>query len=211
MLSPNAPLENLRGRPRSGSLMKVEEVATDSFEDQSAYVNINAEWVNRKGAWLIHLVLIIVGKIFIDSLPGMTQETSWTIVNLAYLTLSYLMFHWVTGIPFHPDQNGGAYDDLTLWEQIDGGAQYTPTKKWLMCVPIGLFLASTHYTHYDPWVFAINFTALVLTLFPKLPVLHRQRFRFMVEEERSGMITPASGVATPVDGSRTPGRRNSTD
>lgn len=49
MLSPTAPLENLRGRPRSGSLMKVEEVATDSFEDQSAYVNINAEWVNRKG------------------------------------------------------------------------------------------------------------------------------------------------------------------
>lgn len=33
---------------------------------------------------------------------------------------------------------GGAYDELTLWEQIDMGAQYTPAKKWLTSVPIGL-------------------------------------------------------------------------
>ena len=33
---------------------------------------------------------------------------------------------------------GGAYDELTLWEQIDNGAQYTPAKKWLTSVPIGL-------------------------------------------------------------------------
>jgi hypothetical protein len=35
---------------------------------------------------------------------------------------------------------GGAYDDLTLWEQIDGGAQYTPARKWLTSVPIGLYV-----------------------------------------------------------------------
>ena len=52
--------------------------------------------------------------------------------------VSYLMFHWVTGIPFGSDLHGGAYDDLTLWEQIDDGAQYTPAKKWLLSVPIGL-------------------------------------------------------------------------
>ena len=52
------------------------------------------------------------------------------------------MFHYVTGVPFDPDQNGGAYDDLTLWEQIDGGAQYTPAKKWLFCTPIALYVAS---------------------------------------------------------------------
>ena len=36
--------------------------------------------------------------------------------------------------------SGGAYDDLTLWEQIDSGAQYTPAKKWLTSVPILLFV-----------------------------------------------------------------------
>jgi len=191
----------LRTRPRSGSIVKVEQVGDGSLEevlDRSAYVNINADWVNAKGAWLIHVVLICLGKLIIDTVPGMTHEISWTLVNLFYLALSYLMFHWVTGIPFENDLHGGAYDDLTLWEQIDDGAQYTPAKKWLFIVPITLFLASTHYTNYNPWLFAVNITALVFVLIPKLPQLHRQRVRFM-QDEPSGMATPvfSSGASTP--------------
>jgi hypothetical protein len=185
----------LKGRARSSSIVKVEEVGGDSLEedlDRSAYTNINSDWVNRKGAWLIHPVLILAGKVLVDTLPGVHQEASWTIVNLSYLLISYVMFHWVTGIPFHPDLHGGVYDDLTLWEQIDEGAQYTPAKKWLFCTPIALFLVSTHYTNYNPWLFAINFTALVLVLFPKLPQLHRQRFRFLPPPE------DVSGFATPI-------------
>ena len=89
----------------------------------------------------------------IDTIPGMRQDISWFLVNLTYLSvcrstfalpqhahcptqLTYLMFHWVTGIPFQSDLHGGVYDELTLWEQIDQGAQYTPAKKWLMVVPI---------------------------------------------------------------------------
>lgn len=100
------------------------------------------------------------------------------------------MFHWATGIPFHNELHSGAYDELTLWEQIDEGAQYTPAKKWLFCMPISLcvsvvnsemyfltilmtysFLLSTHYTHYNPWLFAINLTALIFVLLPKLPMV----------------------------------------
>lgn len=97
------------------------------------------------------------------------------------------MFHYVTGVPFESETHGGAYDDLTMWEQIDEGAQYTPAKKWLVCTPIVLFvdhafpvpltlvylhdrfLVSTHYTNYHPWAFAINFSALVFVLLAKLP------------------------------------------
>jgi len=186
-------------RARSSSIVKIEEVGgnTNELLDQGAYSNINAQWVNLKGAWLIHPLLIIAGKIFVDAIPGVSQEMSWTIVNLAYLALSYLMFHYVTGIPFHADLHGGAYDDLTLWEQIDAGAQYTPAKKWLFCTPIALFLISTHYTRYDPWLFAVNFSALVFVLFPKLPQLHRHRIRLMASEDT------VSGVATPL-GPHTP-------
>ncbi|TCD70011.1 hypothetical protein EIP91_005261 [Steccherinum ochraceum] len=201
------------GRARSSSIVKVEEVGHDSQEqdlDQGVYDNVNAEWVNRKGAWLIHPVLIIAGKIVVDTIPGMRQEVSWLIVNLCYLGLSYLMFHYVTGIPFQSDLHSGAYDDLTLWEQIDDGAHYTPAKKWLFCVPVALFLASTHYTHYNPWLFAINITALIFVLLPKLPQtlpphqLHRQRLRFMVvQDETSGMATPVT-PGFPRSGSLTP-------
>ena len=163
---------------------------------------------------MIHVVLIAAGKVLIDVIPGVTQNISWTAVNLCYLAVrslrrhltsptvptatdtttlqcSYLMFHWVTGIPFGSELHGGAYDDLTLWEQIDGGAQNTPSRKWLFSVPVGLcvflfspvpqaltrpqtrnsFLLSTHYTNYNPWLFAINLSALIFVLVPKLPMV----------------------------------------
>lgn len=77
------------------------------------------------------------------------------------------MFHWVRGIPF--EFNAGAYDNLNMWEQIDNGDQYTPAKKFLLCVPICLFLLSTHYTHYDITYFVINFLATLGVVLPKLP------------------------------------------
>ncbi|ORX37196.1 ORMDL family-domain-containing protein [Kockovaella imperatae] len=173
-----------KGRARSSSLMTVTEVGGNETENVVDRLGVgsneNAAWVNAPGAWLIHPVLILVAKLLIDAIPGMTQDVSWTIVNLGYMAASFLMFHHVTGVPFEAAlSTGGAYDDLTLWEQIDAGAQYTPAKKWLTSVPIGLFLISTHYTRYDYVLFALNFAATVFVLFPKLPVLHRLRFHFL--------------------------------
>lgn len=43
---------DIKGRRRSGSIVKVEEVGgrTEELLDRSAYLNINANWVNAKGA-----------------------------------------------------------------------------------------------------------------------------------------------------------------
>ncbi|TID17388.1 ORMDL domain-containing protein [Venturia nashicola] len=175
----------------------------EQLSDQSALPNLNAEWVNAKGtahnehptgmgrrpravknelvsrigAWLIHPVLIFCLKIVFDIVPGISQETSWTLTNLTYMAASYLMFHWVRGIPF--DFNAGAYDNLNMWEQIDNGDQYTPAKKYLMSVPIVLFLVSTHYTHYDLKMFILNLVATILITLPKLPTAHRLRVTFL--------------------------------
>lgn len=102
------------------------------------------------------------------------------------------MFHHVTGTPF--ESNGGAYDQLTLWEQIDEGAQYTPAKKWLTSVPIGVFLISTHYTKYNLGLFALNFGATFFVLLPKLPLLHRLRFRLF---SSGGLPGGISGTNSP--------------
>lgn len=123
------------------------------------------------GAWAIHVVLIFIGKILFDIIPGMSQDTSWTLVNLSYDAGSYLMFHYVRGVPF--DFNSGAFDNLNMWEQIDNGDQYTPAKKFLLTVPILLFLISTHYTHYDLTYFIINCLATLAVVVPKLPSVCR--------------------------------------
>jgi hypothetical protein len=104
----------------------------------------------------------------------MSQEASWTLVNLSYVAGSYLMFHYVRGVPF--DFNSGAYDNLNMWEQIDNGDQYTPAKKFLLTVPIVLFLVSTHYTHYDLTYFLINCFATVAVVIPKLPSVSTPKF-----------------------------------
>lgn len=89
---------------------------------------------------MIHIVLIVIGKMIVNEIPGISDAVKWTIVNLGYMLISYIMFHYSTGVPF--ESNAGVYDDLTLWEQIDNGAQYTPAKKYLTSVPIGLCVAA---------------------------------------------------------------------
>ena len=165
--------------------------SVEHLSDQGALPNLNANWVNAKGtynhiilsyslshrlttsctgAWAIHPVLIICLKVFYDILPLVTsQEASWTMTNVTYMFGSYLMFHYVRGVPF--DFNAGAYDNLNLWEQIDNGDQYTPSKKFLLSVPVVLFLVSTHYTHYDLGYFTVNILATLSVVIPKLPAV----------------------------------------
>ncbi|KAF2403894.1 Orm1 type endoplasmic reticulum protein [Trichodelitschia bisporula] len=171
-------LNTVQSRKRRSSSIVYHEPpeSIEHMSDQAALPNLNAEWVNAKGAWLIHPILIFSLKILFDIVPGMSQETSWTLTNLSYMLGSYIMFHWVRGIPF--DFNAGAYDNLNMWEQIDNGDQYTPAKKYLLTVPIVLFLVSTHYTHYDLSYFSINLLATVAVIIPKLPATHRLRTTF---------------------------------
>ena len=134
-----------------------------------AYEKLRANHTVILGAWLIHIILILLLKILYDILPSISQETSWTLTNTTYMFATYLMFHYVRGIPF--EFNAGAYDNLNMWEQIDNEDQYTPAKKFLLAVPICLFLVSTHYTHYDLGLFLVNFLATVAVVVPKLPAV----------------------------------------
>ncbi|KAK6907797.1 hypothetical protein I203_101798 [Kwoniella mangroviensis CBS 8507] len=175
--SSSPSLRKPQGRARSSSLVTVTEVGGDDPDNVVDRLGVgnneNAEWVNA-------------------------PDVSWTIVNLGYMSVSFLMFHHATGVPFESTMtSAGAYDDLTLWEQIDYGAQYTPAKKFLTSVPIGLFLISTHYTRYDYILFVLNFAALVFVLFPKLPILHRLRFHFAVPDNDSAPTPLTSRPPSP--------------
>ena len=169
-------------RQRSSSILhQVQQETIEEQSDQSALPNHNTSWVNYKGAWVIHFVLIAVAKITFDLIPGMTQDLSWTLTNLSYMAGSYIMFHYVTGIPW--EFNSGAFDNLNMWEQMDNGDQYTPAKKFLTFVPIGLFLLSTHFSHYNLSLFVINAVALLIVLIPKLPSFHRMRLSVFGTED----------------------------
>ncbi|POW01683.1 hypothetical protein PSHT_12410 [Puccinia striiformis] len=217
---------NKHGRGRSSSLLSVHEVQ-DNYDDQldqGVGPNLNVDWVDYKGmhksphsnqkhhrphltslscsgAWVIHLVLIFAGKILVDIIPGITQDVSWTTVNIAYDVVSDLhhvsLYHWNSVRIFRGSLR--SIDDVGTNRH---GCHYTPTKKWLTILPIALFLLCTHYTHLDlhPSLFTLNFTVtFCVALLPKLPVFHRLRFRFLdgvigwsnaINDERSGPPTP---------------------
>lgn len=61
---------------------------------------------------------------------------------LTSIKINYVCFHWIKGSPMGDDyfKPRGAYDKQTFWEQIDNGAQFTPTKKFLIMVPIVLYV-----------------------------------------------------------------------
>ena len=62
----------------------------------------------------------------------LVQNVGSRLIHLAVYSDALFLAHTLR------QPSGGAYDDLTLWEQIDAGAQYTPAKKWLTSVPIFL-------------------------------------------------------------------------
>ncbi len=163
-----------KSRRRSSSIIShVEPESDEEINDQNSLPNLNATWVHSKGAWLIHIIVIAVLKAFFNSFPGSNAELSWTLTNAAYIIATYIMFHQVKGTPF--ECNAGAYDNLTMWEQIDNGDQYTPTKKFLFLVPIFLFLASTHYSKYDLNYFILNGALCLIGCVPKMAFTHRLR------------------------------------
>ncbi|QPG73240.1 hypothetical protein FOA43_000548 [Brettanomyces nanus] len=173
-ISPTTSHTIERRRRRSSSLIsKVEPETFETKQDQDIEDNMNANWVHFKGAWIIHVVIIMLLKVFYDLVPIFSKEMSWTLTNVSYSICSYIMFHQIKGTPF--DYNNGAFDNLNMWEQIDNGDQFTPVKKFLLGVPIALFLISTHYSNYDLTLFVINLVACLFVVIPKLPYSHRVR------------------------------------
>ncbi|SMN22472.1 similar to Saccharomyces cerevisiae YGR038W ORM1 Evolutionarily conserved protein, similar to Orm2p, required for resistance to agents that induce unfolded protein response [Maudiozyma saulgeensis] len=170
----NEPYKDHRRRRSSSIISHVEPETFEDENDQKGVLNMNANWVDQRGAWLIHFVIIALLKIFFNLLPGITPIWSWTLTNTTYIVGFYIMFHLIKGTPF--DFNGGAFDNLTMWEQIDDETLYTPTRKFLIILPIILLLVSNHYAHFTYKLFIFNsLIVLLIGVVPKLPLTHRLR------------------------------------
>ena len=69
----------------------------------------------------------------------------------------------------------GKYDNLTFWEQLDDGLQYSRTRKFLTAVPVVLFLLASHSADYARHHLALNLIAVLVLVIAKLPVMDRVR------------------------------------
>ncbi|KAJ1531302.1 hypothetical protein HK405_001250 [Cladochytrium tenue] len=141
------------------------------------WTNPNSAWLNLRGSWVTNVCVLVLLRVGLAIVPGISSEAAWTLTNLIYNLATYIMFHGVIGTPYEVNQ--GEFEALTLWEQIDGGAQFTPTKKYLTAVPIIL----THFTHYDFATFLLNLASCLLVTIAKLPLMHEVRL-FGINEKK---------------------------
>lgn len=139
-------------------------------------LNPNAYWMNSKGAWITYICLIVLLHLCLLAMPWFGTDMAWTLTNFLHGFAMYIYFHHVKGLPFDSTNfDPDCSFRLTLWEQLDDGKQYTDTRKFLICVPIVLFIVVSFYTKHEWTFFLINFIVLMFNLIPKLPYLHKKR------------------------------------
>lgn len=138
--------------------------------------NPNSSYMNQRGFWLFYILILAGAHLILLSIPidSFTVPWVWTVTNVGHNAISFWVFHWIKSTPWLTfDQ--GTVRRLTHWEQLDHGLQYTPTRKFLTIVPIGLFFLASFYTHYEQMHFVINTISLASVLIPKLPYFHKVR------------------------------------
>ncbi|KAJ8313627.1 hypothetical protein KUTeg_008188 [Tegillarca granosa] len=109
--------------------------------------NPTHSYLGSRGIWITYVLIIFLFHLLLLSVPFFTVAVAWTLTNV-----------------FHD-----------VWEQIDNGQHFTPTKKFLTIVPIVLFFLASFYTKYDKVHFIVNAVALAVAVLPKLPMFHGVR------------------------------------
>eukprot|EP01117_Protostelium_nocturnum_P003043 TRINITY_DN13980_c0_g1_i1.p1 TRINITY_DN13980_c0_g1~~TRINITY_DN13980_c0_g1_i1.p1 ORF type:complete len:175 (-),score=36.63 TRINITY_DN13980_c0_g1_i1:77-601(-) len=139
-------------------------------------VNRNTQWFSSPGMWAVYIALIVATRfVFELFLPTYSAWTTW---NVFHSIVTFIGLHWVKGTPFSSEGTHVGdykYDRLTQWEQIDGGVQYTTTRKFLIFIPIIMFVLTLHYTSYNPLNFLINFAAFAVIFVAKQPFMAKVR------------------------------------
>jgi len=137
--------------------------------------NKNTTWINSPGVWITYVIILILARVFLSGL-GLSELAAWTLWNTLHSLITFICIHWVKGTPFsHESVSESKYDKLTLWEQIDSGVQFTPTRKFFTIVPIIAYLLTSHYTSDNLPSFLLNTAAFFVILLAKLPFFYKKR------------------------------------
>jgi len=137
--------------------------------------NINAQWISERGTWITYTALILLVRIFLWAILGPQYHCmAWTTINIVHSIVTFVTFHWIKGSPFEGSRH--KYDKYTLWEQLDWGVQWTPTRKFLMIVPIILYLITINCSDMQiDSSFWLNTGAFAIILIAKLPFMNKKR------------------------------------
>lgn len=121
----------------------------------------------------IYVMLVLI-VFFAISGSGYTSAQSLSATHIAHALVTFVFFHWAKGSPDTHAQ--GEYDDMTVWEQLDGGASWSATKKVFLIVPTLVLLAQLNAADFSRNALTLHVPIYaLLCILPKLPGMHKVR------------------------------------
>jgi len=148
-------------------------------------MNKNTEWLGQKGFWAFYVILLFLLRLFIGpmlTVLSLSDGFAWFIIHCMHTAITFVILHWLKGSPFWLTEDQGRYDNLTFWEQIDHGRQYTRNRKLMTLVPVVLFVLASYSCNWDFTVSSVSFLGLLVVLIPKLGYMHGVRVAGINEE-----------------------------
>jgi hypothetical protein len=148
----------------------------DKFEDGASEVDLenkNVNWLSMSWTKPSYVLFIYLFNSLLVMSNFFPIKDCWTVTNIVHAVITFLLFHWIKGSPDAMSQ--GAYNGLTLYEQMEAGVPWTATKKFLMLVPTAMLLLACNSTDYEPTHVVVNCGIFLLLIIPKIPDMHRVR------------------------------------
>ena len=112
----------------------------DSFEsdtDAENEANKNAGWMRTKYWEVFYIFSILLLSFLVYIVTDENKLLSATIINVTHGVITFYSMHYRKGTELGgADDTLNDYDDLTFWQQLDGGYSWTWNKKVLMLIPL---------------------------------------------------------------------------
>jgi len=141
--------------------------------------NKNTEFLGQKGFWLFYAILVLAFRALVGGFLTsfkIDDRFSWTVINLLHALITLRIIHWSKGTPYTTTQEeNGEFDELTFWEQIDNGRQFTTKRKVLTLIPFILFLLAVQSCSWEVKPLFFNLILLAVSIIPKTDWMHRVR------------------------------------
>ena len=136
--------------------------------------NKTVSWVHFAGFRWIYCFSILMAWWVVRMFITADAARVWMIVLASHTALTFVLFHWIRGQP-EGGLQGESVAHLTFWEQIDGGVYGTPTRKFLIIVPVLLFFIATYNGGDNLNALAFNGLCTAVAVVPKHVGFHNVR------------------------------------
>ena len=135
--------------------------AHNEFETNQA-----VSWVHHAGFRWIYVFMVCMAWLFTRMVFTSNNVKVWMTVVFSHSIISFVLLHWIRGTP-----EGGTLAEnvahLTFWEQVDDGYYGTPTRRFLLLLPVLLFFFATYVSGDDLTALAFNGLCTLCVIIPK--------------------------------------------